>query len=118
MTWQSHKKVVFLQRKPYLRNSMNAQVTHSIREYFKTQPVEKAWIFGSFSRNEEQPNSDVDILVKLTSDARMGLKFVAMMCDLEDILKRPVDIVREGCILPYAQASIDKDKVLIYERAC
>lgn len=96
---------------------MNAQVTQSICEYFKTQPVEKAWLFGSFSRNEERPDSDVDILVKLTPDARMGLKYVAMMCDLEDILHRPVDIVREGCILPYAQASVDKDKVLIYERA-
>lgn len=43
---------------------MNAQVTQSICEYFKTQPVEKAWLFGSFSRNEERPDSDVDILVK------------------------------------------------------
>ena len=32
---------------------------------FKTQPVLKAWFFGSYSRGEERPDSDVDILVKL-----------------------------------------------------
>ena len=30
---------------------------------FKTQPVLKAWIFGSYARGEETENSDVDILV-------------------------------------------------------
>ena len=36
-----------------------------IAEYFKTQPVLKAWLFGSYSRGEERPDSDVDILVDL-----------------------------------------------------
>ena len=31
-----------------------------IAEYFKTQPVLKAWLFGSYSRGEERPDSDVD----------------------------------------------------------
>lgn len=35
-----------------------------IAEYFKTQPVLKAWLFGSFARGEETPDSDVDILVE------------------------------------------------------
>jgi len=34
----------------------------TIAEYFKTQPVLKAWLFGSFARGEETPRSDVDIL--------------------------------------------------------
>ena len=34
----------------------------SIADYFKTQPVLKAWLFGSFARGEETPQSDVDIL--------------------------------------------------------
>ena len=31
----------------------------TIAEYFKTQPVLKAWLFGSFARGEESPLSDV-----------------------------------------------------------
>ena len=34
-----------------------------IADYFKTQPVLKAWLFGSYSRGEQKPWSDVDILV-------------------------------------------------------
>lgn len=95
---------------------MDAQMTETIREYFKTKPVEKAWIFGSFSRGEERPDSDVDIIVRLTPGTKMGLKFVEMLCDLEEKLKRPVDLIREGCLYSYVKASADNDKILIYER--
>ena len=39
-----------------------------IRAYFKTQPIEKAWLFGSYSRGEENENSDIDILVDFEKD--------------------------------------------------
>lgn len=35
----------------------------AIQGYFATQPVTKAWLFGSYSRGEETTGSDVDILV-------------------------------------------------------
>ena len=44
-----------------------------IKEYFATQPIVKAWLFGSFSRGEETENSDVDILVDFDKNARIGL---------------------------------------------
>ena len=56
---------------------MDAKVSHTIQEYFKTQPVEKAWVFGSFSRGEERADSDVDIMVSLVPGTRLGLKFFA-----------------------------------------
>ncbi|MBR6262211.1 MAG: nucleotidyltransferase domain-containing protein [Prevotella sp.] len=34
----------------------------TLSDYFKTQPVLKAWLFGSFARDEETPLSDVDII--------------------------------------------------------
>ena len=43
---------------------MDVNVIDNIRHYFSTQPVKKAWLFGSFSREEETPMSDVDILVE------------------------------------------------------
>ena len=43
---------------------MNTELIETIREYFKTQPVLKAWIFGSYARGEETPLSDVDLLVQ------------------------------------------------------
>lgn len=96
---------------------MNKAFIHTIQEYFKTKPISKAWIFGSFARGEERKDSDVDILVQFTPGTKMGLAFCGMICDLEDALQRPVDLVREGCIKPFAQESVERDKILIYERA-
>ena len=77
-------------------------MTKSIAEYFKTQPVLKAWLFGSFARGEETPLSDVDLLVQYPEDGISLLKHCAMICDLEKILDRPVDLIEEGTLLPFA----------------
>lgn len=96
---------------------MNQEVSRTISNYFKTQPVEKAWVFGSFSRGEERVDSDVDILVTLIPGTRMGLSFFAMNLELERLLNRPVDLVIEGDLLPYAEKTANRDKVLVYARA-
>ena len=88
-----------------------------LAEYFKTQPVLRAWLFGSFSRGEERPDSDVDILVEFDKNARVSLmKHAGMIVDLERKLSRPVDLIAEGTLLPFAVESVDRDKKLIYER--
>ena len=88
----------------------------TVADYFKAQPVLKAWLFGSFSRNEQTPDSDVDIIVLLDKSRPIGLKFFGMWNDLEELLGRKVDLVSEGTLLPFAQESAEKDKILIYER--
>lgn len=102
---------------PQTCDAMNSKVSETIREYFKTQPVEKAWVFGSFSRGEERPESDIDILVSFIPDTRLGLKFFAMNLELERLLNRPVDLVIEGDLMPYAEETANRDKVLVYARA-
>ena len=96
---------------------MDANIQRTISEYFRTQPVEKAWVFGSFSRGEETSDSDVDIIVTLVPGSHMGIKFFGMIVDLEKLLDRPVDLAVEGNLLPFAVKSADKDKILVYERA-
>ena len=86
-------------------------------DYFKTQPVLKAWLFGSFARGKETPLSDVDILVQLDHSQPIGLKFFGMCNDLEKLLDRKVDLVIEGSLAEFARESVEHDKILIYERA-
>ena len=92
-------------------------MTQQIAEYFKTQPVVKAWIFGSFARGEETPESDIDILVEYDDNAHISLLTIShMMGELERSTGRRVDLVEEGCLLPFAVESAYRDKRLIYER--
>ena len=91
-------------------------MNQKIADYFKTQPIERAWIFGAFARGEETPISDVDILVQFDEDGVSLLKHATMICELEKILDRPVDIVPEKALRPRVRESINQDKKLIYER--
>ena len=54
-------------------------ITQQIVDYFKTQPVVKAWIFGSYARGEENAQSDVDLLIQFDHSTPIGLFSYARM---------------------------------------
>ena len=97
---------------------MNITMIDNIRQYFTTQPVKKAWLFGSYSRGEETAESDVDILVEFdrTGKPVTLLTYARIWRELEERLGRSVDLVEEGTLKPYAVESANHDKQLIYER--
>ena len=108
------------QKKPMMstNRSESQMMQETIAEYFKTQPVLKAWIFGSFARGEETPRSDVDILFVPDRTGKPFTLFThgGMLMDLQELLNRKVDLVEEGSLRPYAAESANRDKILIYER--
>lgn len=87
-----------------------------IKEFFKTQPVLKAYLFGSYVRGQADEKSDIDILVDLDYTQRIGLGFIQMQIDLENILKTKVDLVSSHGLSKYIQPIIEKEKQLIYAR--
>lgn len=90
----------------------------AIQAFMATQPVAKAWLFGSCSRGEETATSDMDIMVSYDDSAAISLLTISrMMCALRKIVGRKVDLVEEDRLLPFAQASAQRDRMLIYERA-
>jgi predicted nucleotidyltransferase len=95
---------------------MDVGYTSKIREYFKDKPVLKAYLFGSFARGEANQGSDIDILVELDYSKPIGLEFVQMQLDLQDLLNRKVDLISEKAVSKYIKPYIDKDKVMIYAR--
>lgn len=97
---------------------MDKNIIDIICQYFSRKPIEKAWVFGSFSRGEQLPDSDIDILITFVPNTKMGLQFFGMIDDLEKLLNRSVDLVVEGDLLPFAAKSANRDKKLIYERNC
>ena len=94
------------------------EISQIIADYFKTQPVLKAWLFGSFSRGEQTDSSDVDILFVPDHSGKPFTLFThaGMYLDLKELLGREVDLVVEGTLRPYATERANQDKKLIYER--
>jgi predicted nucleotidyltransferase len=87
-----------------------------LKTYFKTRPVLKAYLFGSYVRNEEDSQSDIDILVDLDYSQKIGLGFVQMQLDLEKLLNSKVDLVSSNGLSKYIQPIVDREKQLIYAR--
>ena len=87
-----------------------------IKNYFEDKPVLRAYLFGSFSRNEASKDSDIDILVELDYTKHIGMGFVNMKLDLEEKLHKKVDLVSSNAISQFISPFINKDKQLIYER--
>lgn len=87
-----------------------------IKKYFKTKPVLKAYLFGSYSRNTNDDNSDVDLLVELDYTQKIGLQFVQMKLDLEQILESKVDLVSSKSLSKHILPQVEKEKSLIYAR--
>ncbi len=88
----------------------------TIREYFLDKPVVRAFLFGSFSREEALKDSDIDILVELDYSRHIGLGFVNMKLDLEDKLHRKIDLISSNAVSKHLLPFINNDKRLIYER--
>ena len=96
---------------------MKQSIINKLREFFSMQAVEKAWVFGSYSRGEETLNSDIDILVRFDSNANITLfKYAGIVSSLRKLLHKDVDLVEEGQLKDFAQNSAEQDKILIYER--
>ena len=87
-----------------------------IQDYFKAQPVLKAYLFGSYVRGEATAESDIDILVDLDYSQNIGLEFIQMQIDLQNLLAKKVDLVSARGLSKYVQPIIDREKRVIYDR--
>lgn len=87
-----------------------------IKSYFYNKPVLKAYLIGSYSREDADENSDIDILVELDYSKQIGLEFVQMQLDLQDLLHHKVDLLSEKAVSKYIRPFIENDKHLIYEK--
>lgn len=87
-----------------------------IKDYFKTRPVLKAYLFGSYARGLANDESDIDILVDLDYSQRIGLQFIQMKLDLEKLLNSKVDLVSSNGMSKYIKPLVDVEKRLIYAK--
>lgn len=96
--------------------SLSKKNIQQIQSYFADKPVIKAYLFGSYARGEAKRGSDVDILVELDYEKPIGLMFVQMKFDLEDLLRKEVDLVSANAVSDLLKPIIDQEKKLIYAR--
>jgi hypothetical protein len=87
-----------------------------IAEFCKRWNITEFSVFGSALRADFGPESDVDVLVSIDPKAHIGLFEIAeMVIELEDMFKRPVDLVeKEGLRNPYRRSEILSTAQVVY----
>lgn len=92
------------------------ELRERLKEYFSTQPVLKAYLFGSYTRSTQNQDSDIDILIELDPEIPVGMEYIQMYLDLKRLTGREVDLVTVKSLSPYIKEDVEKEKELIYER--
>ncbi len=85
-------------------SALKKPVAQVARKYSAT----KIRIFGSFARNEQRKNSDVDLIVKMPKKSTL-FDLSGLKQDLQKALKRKVDVVTYDSIKPSLRANILRD---------
>lgn len=75
----------------------------------KKHKIKKAGIFGSYVRGEQRENSDVDILIE--PNKGMGFQFIGVKLELENELRKKVDLITYKGIHPLIKNQILKEEI-------
>jgi predicted nucleotidyltransferase len=94
------------------RTVLKSQIATAISKF---AGISQAWIYGSFSRGDDRPGSDIDIAVR--ADEKFSYFDLAeVQNQLEKLIERKVDIGFMDAFKPYIYDHVKPDLKLIYER--
>lgn len=111
------RKRLKFEKKGTIKNNGKEILIDKIKSYLTKSPIEKAWLFGSFARDEFKYDSDIDLLIKIKKSAKLDLlDYIGITYELEDLLNRNVDVVQQGTLSKNIENIVNTEKVLIYEK--
>lgn len=90
-------------------------VINKIRAACAAKDIAMLGVFGSVSRGEDTPNSDVDLLVRLGRPVGF-VEFIALEDTFREILGRNVDLATESSLHPLIRKNVLADLQVIYEK--
>jgi len=89
-------------------------IKQKISPILKEHGVKYAALFGSTARGEDNPQSDVDILVRLGRPTGM-IGYMRLIEGLESSLKKKVDLVTEDALNKHVRPYVLPELKVIYE---
>ncbi|GIW59283.1 MAG: hypothetical protein KatS3mg087_0349 [Patescibacteria group bacterium] len=89
-------------------------ITNKIIPILKNYNVKKAALFGSYIRNEQTNQSDIDLLVELPESLSL-IDVIAIQQDIEDSTGKSVDLVEYEALKPAIRNSVLSQAQVIYE---
>jgi len=107
----AEKQVAYIAFKKINRYEIRKQLIAGIAKFEK---VRKAWLYGSFSREDDGPQSDIDIALETREDFSY-FDLAEVQFQLEKLVNRKVDVGFMDSFKPYILEHIKPDLKLFYE---
>lgn len=82
-----------------------------LAELMAKYPIKSLGLFGSYVRNDTTPESDLDLLIELDENARLGYKFAGIENELSDMLGVKVDLIEKKTLKPKILENVLKELV-------
>jgi len=108
----AEEKIDYMAFKALDRSKIIRKITEILKQFPK---VSKAWIYGSFSRKDDGPGSDIDLAVK-TDDGFSYFDLAEIQFQLENKVNRTIDIGFIDSFRQHILKNVKPDLKLIYER--
>lgn len=91
------------------------QLRELLLPVFHEYDIQKAVLFGSYSRGAALPSSDIDLLV---SSGLHGLRFMGFLGDVQKAVGKEIDLLDETHIIPGSRIDreIRQTGVVLYEK--
>ena len=77
--------------------------------------VNRVYLFGSYARGENTPDSDMDL--RIDKGNVKGMQMAFLLADLEDALQLPVDLLSTSALDDRFLQAIKGEEKLMYERS-
>jgi len=98
-----------------LTQNMDKQKLYSeIVEFLKSKGATKVAVFGSYVRNEETKDSDIDVITDFKRPIGL-LEFVGIENELSGKIGIKVDLLTEEGISPYLIDYVKRDMKVLYQ---
>lgn len=93
-----------------------ADISSTISRVLARYDVREAYLFGSFARGEQAPDSDIDLRLACGATMTFGMLY-ELSLELEKELGRKVDIVTNPPehMRPAFRKNLEQDEVRLYE---
>jgi len=89
------------------------EIKKQIKPLLQKYGITEASIVGSVARNEEIETSDIDIIIEATKDMSL-LTFSRLKLELENVLKKKVDLIDRSAVKPRLKNYLLKDEVKLF----
>ena len=88
-----------------------------LAELCRQHGIRRLAVFGSATRGELGPDSDIDLLVEFLPGQEPGLEFIAIQDELSTLVGREVDLNTAGFLSPHFRDRVTAEAIPIYEAA-